>query len=262
MFSSKEEKCNMFGKGGVISRHIVFTEDSEIVEFGFVSYENHPLYSEKIINPPKFSELRISDRVYARRDFSSDYQKIEFSTFCAKASQNLGSFDKTKDCISILTEKGIWWGTLKSTISKSGRNAKAMVESANELIEKYEPDVKDSGNPFCVIYSGWGIMPDDKSMKNYKIIANEFGGEDSIPMDHPFIKRHLRVICIAQARSSEKDMMILASIQESELNRFVKGGEFKNLSPASSFRLEPMTEKHRSWESMPHINFKNLALIG
>jgi hypothetical protein len=261
MFSSKEEKCNMSDKGAVVSRHVVFTDDSEVVEFGFVSYENHPLCGEKMLNPPKFSELRTSDRVSARRNFSSEYQKIEFSTFCAKASENLG-IDKTKDCINILTEKGIWWGTLRSTSAKTGRNINAMMDSANELIEKYEPDIEGSGNPFCVIYSGWGMMPDNKAMKNYKIIANEFGGEDNIPMDHPFIKRHLRVVCIAQARSSETNMMMLASIQQSDLVRFCKRDDFKNFLPASTFRLEPMTEKHESWKSTPHVNFKNLALVG
>ena len=33
MFSSKEEKCNMSDKGAVVSRHVVFTDDSEVVEF-------------------------------------------------------------------------------------------------------------------------------------------------------------------------------------------------------------------------------------
>ena len=261
MFSSKEEVCDMSDKDSIVTRHIVMTNINGVIEYGFIPYSNHPLCKDKMIDVPKFSELRSSDRMEARRDFSSNYQKIEFSAFCSKASEGVA---KLQDCINILTENGVWWGRMKSVKNKNGRDSVLLVESANELIEKYEPDVKDGSNPFCVIYSGLGMKPDEKSFKNYRIIACEFGGEDNIPLDHPFIKRHLRLLCFAQARSVKMNLAIVASIQQSDLVRFVSGepSSFNNFSPAPSFSLEPMTEEHNCWKSFPHINFKNLSLIG
>ena len=261
MFSSNEKPCDMSDKDSIVTRHVVLTAKRDVIDFGFIPYENHPLRKDKMMCVPRFAELRGSDRLDARTTFLSSYQKMEFSTFCAKASEGV---ERLSACITILTERGIWWGRAQSTDSSSGRNPVMLTESANELIEKYESDTKESGNPFGVLYSGLGMIPAERALKNFRIIACEFGGEWRIPLDHPFMKRHLRIVCCAQARSSTMEMAIVASIQQSELVRFASGDSpsFKELSPTSSYLLETISERHDKWRSLPRVNGKKLSPIG
>lgn len=238
------------------AREIVFSDKSgkEVVSFGFIPYEKHPLVSGEIISVPDFSSMRADDRYDARRNFAATYHKFEFTTYCTKNSKR----NKLYDCVNIITERGVWWGMVLNTSEPSGMNPSSLISASDYILEEIEND--DEGNPFCVIYSGTVVRGDgEKDEKRLKIISDEFGGPSNIPHDHPFCVSRRRIASVAYVRVGDKGKAILASIKSSDLSKFCD----EKPNPSSSvpsFSLDKFEEGDQEWNASPKVNIKRLAM--
>lgn len=258
---------------GIISRQIELIGESYRAEFGFIPYSKHPMIIGGQIPVPKFDEMRYDDRIHARRFFSAIYQKHEFANFCSRTSVS-----PFYECINVLTEKGVWWGMLINSDGSKPRNPKAIIDASSQLIKDCEPDSMKN-NPFCVIYSGTGLCPaNKKEFDRARIIGEEFGGLENVPHDHPYFSNHLKIMCVAQARAEEEPVIVIASINYKEVKSLTDKVKEKmsfgnktdltindmisSFSPASSFKLDVLDKDHPSWNTLPHIDFSNLAMLG
>jgi|APGre2960657404_1045060.scaffolds.fasta_scaffold00581_14 hypothetical protein len=243
-------------KNSLTEREIVFSDKTgkEVVSFGFIPYERHPLTSGDIISVPDFSSMRSDDRYDARRNFAATYHKFEFTTYCTKNAKRKDMYD----CVNIITERGVWWGMVLNTKRTSGINADSLVSASNYILEEIEND--DEGNPFCVIYSGPVIRGEgEKDEKRLEIISAEFGGTENIPDDHPYCVTRRRIASVAYVRVGDKGKAVLASIKSSDLSRFCDDKPTPG-SSAPSFCLEKFEEGDSEWKGSPHVNIKRLAM--
>jgi hypothetical protein len=259
----------------IISRQVELIGDSYRAEFGFIPYSKHPMVVGGGIPVPKFDELRYDDRINARRAFSSVYQKYEFANFCSKTGS-----EPFYECINILTEKGVWWGMLINPDGSKPRNPKVIIEASSQVVKDCEPDHMRN-NPFCVIYSGTGLSPTSKKdFDRARIIGEEFGGLENVPSDHPYFKNNLKIMCVAQAMAGSEPIIVIASISHNEVKKLTEKikdtfGSNKvdsvpvstndllaSFTPASSFKLDILDKSHPSWDTIPHIEFNRLAILG
>lgn len=243
-------------KDSITEKEICFSDKTgkEVMSFGFIPYERHPLVSGNMISIPDFSSMRSNDRYEARKNFAASYHRFEFTTYCTKNS----SREKMYDCINIITERGIWWGIVSTTSMPSAMSRELLVSASNYILEEVEID--DEGNPFCVIYCGTVVRGEgEKDEKRLEIISDEFGGTENIPEDHPYCVTRKRIASVAYIRIGDKGKALVASIKSSDLSKFCD----EKPNPSSSepyLRFHKFVEGDSEWQTSPKVNIKKLAI--